>query len=863
LQGGVPTPSLAIPKQAAKPPESGMQQLRQAAGGLEDIEKLYGAGEKAYDWAQGLTQSPGERANAAYGKMSPEEFAATAPIPPIPPETNPQTAYRGGLIRAHREDGGEIDDEKGIDKDVYGETLTGKLDIPISGGQKENKLATVQNPSSSGSSGLGEIGGFLSGVAKIAPFFIAAKNGGLIARHGYEFGGEPQIDDAASWGEDRPNIYRTRGEEFRETRGVPQPESPVERPDARISGAYDRYQEASAPAPAGLAAGATEPQYGNEPSTTAPSGLVPREERRQTLSGPPRDFSTFMKQLAAPASAPNLSSQIQFRRPEGVSYTEGLDTSLGRPGLAERPDRIGAVSERILRGMFPPESGATFTPATLPDFTRGEAGGLEPPRGVPIPQVSAPTETTQEQTRPEGLAAAAQPAAESPVQYGAEPSGLIPRDMLPKKEVAAAQPPQVATAPTGGVAGNVQQVAPESVTVRPGAAIYSTLVNKESGGNQFSQNNLGYSGLTQMGAPLLSTIGVYSPGERENIRDPNAVGGWSGDKWSGQFNIPGHPDVKTIGDFLKNKDAQNTAYYMGMAANDKTLRDNGAYNYVGQTVNGVPVTRDGLLMGAWLGGTGGVMRWLKGEGDPADANGTRISNYVRMGSQGGQAEAGQPTGGLGGPTRVMGDTFNAAARSGTPQAQAVDNAATQRGLAPPPPDATPQERGTWMQRNREWVLPLLGFLGKMASSQSRFALGAALEGLSGAAQGMVSAERVGQEQQRIDIQQQDALIRQNADLNRTWGSLQNVHSSQIQRGDFGGAARTTEQMNKIAELMSNNQQKIRSMTANIPLFGEAPPAATFPTREGATTTPPAGALLEKHRPRSPPNLGSRLLWRSR
>jgi hypothetical protein len=168
--GGIHVPAGPITsKVSTQQQPTGMQQLEQAMKTVETGEKLYNSGEKAFNWAKGLTQSPGASANEAYGKMSPEEFAATAPIPPVPPEViPPRLAYRGGLIRAHREDGGLVDDqdkEKDTDtstdsrinfadktspeKESYGKIFSSKLDIPDDsqhGGLNPAQTPAFQSP---------------------------------------------------------------------------------------------------------------------------------------------------------------------------------------------------------------------------------------------------------------------------------------------------------------------------------------------------------------------------------------------------------------------------------------------------------------------------------------------------------------------------------------------------------------------------------------------------------------------------------------------------------------------------------------------------------------------------------------------
>jgi len=167
----------------------------------------------------------------------------------------------------------------------------------------------------------------------------------------------------------------------------------------------------------------------------------------------------------------------------------------------------------------------------------------------------------------------------------------------------------------------------------PGASVRDLLSRRESGGQADQVNGLRFSGEYQLGAPLAATAGIYQPGPQENVSDPTAPGQWSGVKWSGTFNIPGFPQVKTVGDFLANRDAQQAAYKAGMAANDQALNRLGLYGYVGQTIGGVPVTRDGLLAAAWLGGPAGVERFVRSGGtdNRADGNGTKVSDYLAMG----------------------------------------------------------------------------------------------------------------------------------------------------------------------------------------------------------------------------------------
>lgn len=172
-------------------------------------------------------------------------------------------------------------------------------------------------------------------------------------------------------------------------------------------------------------------------------------------------------------------------------------------------------------------------------------------------------------------------------------------------------------------------------TSRVTGGLDSVLAGRESGGRYDIVNPVGYAGKYQVGAPLLATIGLYIPGPGENIRDANSEGRWSGNKWGGEFNIPGYPGVKTMADFLTNEGAQEKAFQMAKEHNWKALENNGAAKAVGTVINGVKITQDGLIAGAHLAGTEGVRKWIESGGkvNPKDRNGTSVSDYMALGAR--------------------------------------------------------------------------------------------------------------------------------------------------------------------------------------------------------------------------------------
>lgn len=63
---------------------------------------------------------------------------------------------------------------------------------------------------------------------------------------------------------------------------------------------------------------------------------------------------------------------------------------------------------------------------------------------------------------------------------------------------------------------------------------------------------------------------------------------------------------------------------------DRAIDSSGAAQMIGQTINGIPVTRDGLRAVAHLGGSGGMRKFVEsgGQYNPSDSFGTSLSDYL-------------------------------------------------------------------------------------------------------------------------------------------------------------------------------------------------------------------------------------------
>ena len=152
--------------------------------------------------------------------------------------------------------------------------------------------------------------------------------------------------------------------------------------------------------------------------------------------------------------------------------------------------------------------------------------------------------------------------------------------------------------------------------------IKDQLFNKESGGNYANDtNSLGYMGGFQFGAPRLSELELYTPGATENLKSWKDTGKNAPGKWSGTFNIPGFPDVRTVQDFLKNPEAQDKAWEIHDAKMNDDIARLGLDAFVGQTIDGIPVTIDGIKAAIHLGGAAGAEKFFK-TSTPAGAGAT-------------------------------------------------------------------------------------------------------------------------------------------------------------------------------------------------------------------------------------------------
>ncbi|MCX7552212.1 peptidoglycan-binding protein LysM [Xanthomarina sp. F2636L] len=118
---------------------------------------------------------------------------------------------------------------------------------------------------------------------------------------------------------------------------------------------------------------------------------------------------------------------------------------------------------------------------------------------------------------------------------------------------------------------------------------------KESGGDYFTVNTLGYLGKYQFGKETLKLIGIYNPVH-----------------------------------FLSNPELQEKAFIANAERNKWILRKD-IKRFSGKMINGIKVTESGILAAAHLAGPGNVKKYLRSYGANGftDAYGTSVSYYLK------------------------------------------------------------------------------------------------------------------------------------------------------------------------------------------------------------------------------------------
>lgn len=125
-------------------------------------------------------------------------------------------------------------------------------------------------------------------------------------------------------------------------------------------------------------------------------------------------------------------------------------------------------------------------------------------------------------------------------------------------------------------------------------------------------------------------LGASESGNRYDIMNDEGFGGRF------QFGMPRLTDYMrdtgqqfTMGEFLQNPQLQEVVQDWHERDILSYAADNGLLDLQGQTIGGVPINAGSIIGMAHLGGKAGMKKFIEsgGEYDPADSNGTALSDY--------------------------------------------------------------------------------------------------------------------------------------------------------------------------------------------------------------------------------------------
>jgi hypothetical protein len=170
-------------------------------------------------------------------------------------------------------------------------------------------------------------------------------------------------------------------------------------------------------------------------------------------------------------------------------------------------------------------------------------------------------------------------------------------------------------------APEVQQAAQEISQGSEFANYNDVLGQRESGGEYNIENQIGFIGKYQWGSPALQDLGMVKSGIGNSNKKLNDDG-----NWTGKFGI------KSKEDFLSNPEAQEKVMVEWNKMLDRRIDQRGMDKFVGKTMNGVFITREGLRAATHLLGTGAVNQMLKSGnlGTKRDANGVTALEYINL-----------------------------------------------------------------------------------------------------------------------------------------------------------------------------------------------------------------------------------------
>lgn len=148
------------------------------------------------------------------------------------------------------------------------------------------------------------------------------------------------------------------------------------------------------------------------------------------------------------------------------------------------------------------------------------------------------------------------------------------------------------------------------------------LGQRESSNNYKAENRLGYIGKYQFGNMALQDLGMVKAkpkgvSQKKWLSNPKA--------WTGRF------DINSKKEFLNNPQVQEKVFKKWEEILNKRTTSRGLDKYVGKTIDGVKVTRDGINAASHLLGHGAVQKAFRsGKLNASDANNVTIKEYIEL-----------------------------------------------------------------------------------------------------------------------------------------------------------------------------------------------------------------------------------------
>ena len=150
-------------------------------------------------------------------------------------------------------------------------------------------------------------------------------------------------------------------------------------------------------------------------------------------------------------------------------------------------------------------------------------------------------------------------------------------------------------------------------------AFMDALGHRESSDDYQKVSKFGYLGRYQFGESALEELGYF----KKTKRYWGPKNHWVGE-WTGKHNIYSRDD------FLRNHKIQDIAAKELFLINWRYIKHKGLHDFVGKEVQGIKITKSGLIAGVHLLGVGGLYDFLVHNKKVRDGLGTEIKEYLEL-----------------------------------------------------------------------------------------------------------------------------------------------------------------------------------------------------------------------------------------